>query len=238
MARSQATAPCSGSAPKHSASPGTSVTVPEQGTGWPASACPAGRGKAPRGGKARPLAPALPPHGLEGRPCQGHPASGLRAFLAQRPQRTPPFTSERLLRVRTCVGVRGDLGEQAGTSQGPCQQRGAAQGQGERASPERGQQVVQDTPGQSSGRPQGRWTAETSQGRHPPARPGEDTELGGHGGHATQREAGPHLPPSAARGAAGGGHRLARPWGPSRLCRLAGSDLATLMLGFRMYKVG
>lgn len=118
MARSQATAPCSGSAPKHSASPGTSVTVPEQGTGWPASACPAGRGKAPRGGKARPLAPALPPHGLEGRPCQGHPASGLRAFLAQRPQRTPPFTSERLLRVRTCVGVRGSLGSRQAPRRG------------------------------------------------------------------------------------------------------------------------
>lgn len=75
----------------------TSVTVPEQGTGaGPASGCPAGPERHRERRKAGPPAPVPPPCRLEGRTCRRLPPCV--------PQRTPQFTSEQLLQVRTCMG--------------------------------------------------------------------------------------------------------------------------------------
>lgn len=171
-----------------------------------------------RGGRLGRRPPYPRPAGWKAEPAGGHPASALRS---------PEDTTVHIRAASAGQDLHGAGGGGRTTGSRQAPSRGLApSGELPRASPERGQQGAQDTPGQRSGCSPRQVQCQTSQGRHLSARPGEDTPAHGVGqpGHATQREAGPHLPPSGAQKAAGGGRGLARPWGPSRLCRLAASN--------------
>lgn len=191
MAHSQAVELPLNTAPAPPTHPPTSVTVPEQGTGaGPASGCPAGPERHRERRKAGPPAPVPPPCRLEGRTCRRPP--GFRPAFPRGHHSSHPSSFCR-------SGPAWGGGQTTGSRQAPS--RGLApSGELPRASPERGQQGAQDTPGQRSGCSPRQVQCQTSQGRHLSARPGEDTPAHGVGqpGHATQREAGPHLPPSGA----------------------------------------